>query len=278
MQGAPFTPRDSPPKVRNSYIRVPFDGVLTPSSRHPPNIRVTNCTGETDTVGGVKSRNANDWKWIDRRWTVRPDVRWLILCAALAACTQEATAPRNVAEFSDDFSSGNANRWLPDSGTWTVVNGEYQGSGVSPSGFGPNQSVVRDLQARDVDIELDMRSVAGVDKGLILRSADPYNQIELNFRAARPNAYPADLVVQELTNGSQSFYIGEFAVLIPHDVGQTIHVRARLVGPQLTVWMNGAVVLDSSFSFAIRSGRVGIGVLAGQVAAFDNVRIHMLGT
>lgn len=203
---------------------------------------------------------------------------WLaVLGVVITACSAEPTAPHDLSAFSDDFSSGNANRWLPDSGTWGVLNGEYQGSGALSSGFGANQSVVRDLQGRDIDIELDMRSVGGVDKGVILRSADPMNEIELNFRAARPNAYPADLVVQEVTNGSQSFHVGEFAVLIPHDVGQTIHVRARLVGSQLTVWMNGAIVLDSSFAFAIRSGRVGVGVPAGEVAAFDNVGVHVLG-
>jgi len=78
-----------------------------------------------------------------------------------------------------------------------------------------------------------MTSLDRVDKGLILRSAGPGDQIELNFRAERPDDYPADVIVQEIS-GCEGRSIRRVSVIIPHQVGQTIHVRVRLVGSQLT--------------------------------------------
>ena len=187
------------------------------------------------------------------------------------------TVPPSGVAFFDDFNGGNADRWEPTGGIWSLVDGRYEGQeteGTTCMGFAPNQSIIRDMQARDVDLEVDMTSLDRVDKGLILRSAGPGDQIELNFRAERPDEYPADLIVQEISACERTLYTPEFSVIIPHQVGQTIHVRARLVGSQLTVWMDGALVLDEAFPFASRQGRLGVALLG--VAQFDNVAVRVL--
>jgi len=184
--------------------------------------------------------------------------------------------PTGVAFF-DDFNEGTAARWEPMGGIWSVVDGQYEGQeteGTACMGFAPNQSIIRDVQARDVDVEVDMTSLDRVDKGLILRSAGPGDQIELNFRAERPDDYPADVIVQEISGCERTLYTPEFSVIIPHQVGQTIHVRVRLVGSQLTVWIDGALILDDAFPFASRQGRLGVALLG--VAQFDNVAVRVL--
>ena len=195
----------------------------------------------------------------------------------VTVCGHDSTALNGGADFFDDFGDGTAARWTTDAGSWSVAKGQYLGGSTQASGcqgLGPNQSLIRDLPARDVDLQLDMTSLTGVDKGVILRSAGPENQLELNFRAERPGAFPADLVVQEIANCARTFHVPEFAVFIPHQVGQTVHVRIRLIGSQLTVWMDGATVLDHAFPFAERTGQVGVAVQG--VTAFDNVSARVL--
>jgi Resolvase, N terminal domain len=89
--------------------------------------------------------------------------------------------------FCDDFSSGTAEQWEPQVGVWTVEDGEYVGEGTfNPTCFGIsndelNRTLIRNLEASNVDVRVDIRSIERVDKGIILRSTGPDNQIELNF-------------------------------------------------------------------------------------------------
>src|SRR6266487_1104142 len=164
-----------------------------------------------------------------------------------------------AAFFCDDFSTGSTDQWSPGEGLWTVKDGAYVGEGTDErfgcGEFPTNQTLIRDFQARDVDLELDMMSIQRVDKILVLRSADPDNQIELNFRAERPDEFPSDLVVQERSRCNFTLLTPEFSVLIPpHQVGQTIHTRAQLVHERLRVWIDGTLVLNRSFPFSVRSG------------------------
>jgi len=201
--------------------------------------------------------------------------------AAAEPC-HHRSARAAAAFFCDDFSAGNADRWSPSGGLWAVVDRRYVGEGTDErfgcGEFPTNQTLIRDFQAQDVDIELAMTSIARVDKILVLRSADPDNQIEVNFRAERLGEFPADLVVQERKQCAFTLLTPEFSVLIrPHQVGQTIHARAQLVHDRLRVWIDGTLVLNRSFPFAVRSGALGVGVIGGGVTAFDNVFVHRLG-
>jgi hypothetical protein len=174
------------------------------------------------------------------------------------------------ADFCDDFSDGTAARWETQGGTWDVIDNEYVGTGVHDAcatGFSTNETLIRDLRVTDVELRVDMRSEQRVDKGIVLRSTGPGDQIELNFRAAPFN----DLVVQELA--ACQFILLDFAAQIPHQVEQTIEVHAKLVGDRLVVWIDGELVLDRSFPFRAKSGSVGLAVIEGGITAFDNVQV-----
>lgn len=196
----------------------------------------------------------------------------LLVFTILAGCVESATGPSRKTEFVDDFTSGNAGQWIPDGGAWNVANGQYQGETSAPSacgGFGPNQSVIGDLSARDVDVQLDMTPSPGyVDTGVILRSNGRADQLELNLRAAPWN----DLVVQEIVGCTRTFHVPPFTIAVPHESGQTIHVRVTLVGNRLKVWMNDIAFLDSDFPLVGKAGRVGVAVQGR--GAFDNVRVR----
>ena len=104
------------------------------------------------------------------RLTVR-----LTLVLAILFVSQQGFAAST--RFSDDFDSGSASGWSTDGGTWEVVDGRYVGTGAwdasSPCGVPANETLIEDLEGRDVDMQLDMTSIAGVDKLVVLRSTDP---------------------------------------------------------------------------------------------------------
>lgn len=182
--------------------------------------------------------------------------------------------------FCDDFSDNSAERWDPQDGAWAVEAGRYVGQGefgVPCTGFSSNETLIDQLVARNVDIQLDMRSLERVDKGIILRSTGANNQIELNFRAERPGEFPSDLMVMENVDCGQVLHTAEFEILLPpHQVRETIHVRAKLVGNRLQVWVDSEKVLDRSFEFAAVRGQVGLAVIEGGITQFDNVQVTVL--
>ncbi|MET0658691.1 MAG: hypothetical protein ABW110_11115, partial [Steroidobacteraceae bacterium] len=139
------------------------------------------------------------------------------------------------------------------------------------TGFSSNETLIRHLDAADVDVRLEMRSIQRVDKGVILRSTAAGDQIELNFRAS---PFFSDLVVQELV-GCQFNFLESAS--IPHEMGEVLQVRIRLVGQRLTVWVKQRLVLNRELPFHAKRGGVGLAVITDQgVSAFDNVRVQVL--
>lgn len=184
-----------------------------------------------------------------------------------------ATQPMRPGSVCEDFDEGNAENWQPVDGTWFVQHDEYvarAGNDRCGTGFSSNESLIGGLQATDVDMSLEMRSIQRVDKGIILRSIDPSNQIELNILAAPYNIL---YIGQLIDCQSQQYY----SVPIEHQLGEVIKVRVRLVGQRLMIWVNGRSILDGEFPFFMRQGAVGMTVITDLgYAVFDNVRVDVL--
>jgi hypothetical protein len=197
---------------------------------------------------------------------------------ALYALNQPPVAARYcetqpLATFCDDFTSGTAERWQTEGGVWSVENQEYVGRGeadVCGTGFSSNQSRIPNLSASDVDVSVTIRSLEGVDKGLVLRSTNLGDQIELNFRADPFN----ELIVQELRDCQ--FILLESGFALPQAMQTKTRFRAKLVGTRLSVWMNDRLILSRSFPFTATAGGVGLSVIDGGLAAFDDVRVRVL--
>lgn len=186
-----------------------------------------------------------------------------------------ATQPIGPNQFCDDFEDGAAEEWEPIGGTWTVERNVYSGRAGAEvdqcsTGFSSNESLIRELQATDVDVTLEMHSIQRVDKALVLRSTDPGNQIELNFLTAGYNV----LAIQHSIDCVQ-----EYLSFVPfeHQLGEIIKVRVRLVGQRLQVWVNGSPLVDGEYPVRITAGRVGVAVISDLgYSVFDNVRVDVL--
>jgi hypothetical protein len=175
--------------------------------------------------------------------------------------------------------------WMPDGGTWTVVNGQYLGTGpdapVTCVGAGSSMtaSLVDNFSAADVRLHVQMTSLDRPDKVLVLRSKDSGNRIELNFVAAwDDNGTPGGnvMVIQELVNCQQSFLVPPNTVSVPHNVGDTLTVDLDLRGTQLTVKVGGAQVFDGAITAATDPGGVGLAVITGETVRFDDFWVEAL--
>jgi hypothetical protein len=136
--------------------------------------------------------------------------------------------------------------------------------------------LIQHLEAADVDVRLQMRSIQRVDKAVVLRSSSPGNQIEVNFLAQPYNA----LAIQEVVNCEQTIYeiLSGFDIpAINHELGEIIDVRLRLEGRRLQVWMKGRLVVDRVFPFQATRGSTGVAVITDLgYSVFDNVRVDVL--
>lgn len=188
--------------------------------------------------------------------------------------------------FNDDFSTPIGDRWDLHGGTWEIVDGRLQGLGEvdrlnapdPASGGGVDLAgavaTVHGLTATNVTVCLDMTALERPDKGVVLRWRGPKDGIWLGFRGRESEDYPSDLTVEQAIRGVPTLLTPEFSIPIDvHDIGDTIHACATLVGQRLRVVIDGRRVLDRSFPFQVRAGAVGVHALADNLVAYDNVRV-----
>jgi hypothetical protein len=186
-----------------------------------------------------------------------------------------------------DFTAmSQASSWTPEGGAWSVVNGEYVGTGpASPltctggDGSVMTASLLGGFNAADVRLHVQMTSVDRADKVIVLRSQDSGDRIELNFVAHwNDNGTQAGgmLVVQQLVNCEESFLVPPDTVSVPHDVGDTLTVDLVLRGTQLTVKVGGSQVFDGALAIATNPGKVGLGVIFGGTVRFDDLWVEAL--
>lgn len=189
--------------------------------------------------------------------------------------------------FQDDFATAIADRWSFHGGAWEVVEGQLQGLGEvdhlhvdSPSALDLAGAVAtaNGVVATDVSICADMTSLDRVDKGFVLRWIGPNDGIWLGFRGLESfiiEGLASDLTVAEAVDGKPMLFTPSHTIpILSHDLGDTIHVCAVLVGQRLTVDVDGQRVLDREFPVQVRAGAAGVHALAANLAAYDNVRIN----
>jgi hypothetical protein len=204
--------------------------------------------------------------------------------ALLLALSFIATIAQAKRTFTDDFNDGKDSHWNAVYGEWTVVDGQYVGIGLPSlpqgcSGKGQDSpcglysTYIKGLTATDVDMEIDLTAVNGVDRHILLRSDGPCgNAVDLNFRGLWYN----DLAIQQNGDNGQIFEIRPGVSQDPWS--QPTHVHIRLVGKHLTVWVDGSVVpfVDQDYDFYLTNGRIGLGTQQYEEQHFDNVNISVL--
>lgn len=204
------------------------------------------------------------------------------MCSDLGALDSDATS-RMCFDFTDP---SEASSWMPDGGTWTVVNGQYVAMGPADpvtcvnAGSFITASLVDNFSAADVRVHVEMTSIDRPDKVIVLRSRDSGDRIELNFIAYYEyggNLLGGELVVQELVNCQQSFLVPVGTISVPHNIGDTITVDLELVGTELTVDVDGSQVFDGALTtVATDPGGVGVGVITSATTVFDDFWVEAL--
>lgn len=186
------------------------------------------------------------------------------------------TAQPDACDFCDTFNGGVANRWQPVAGSWSVQSRQYAGRGVADvCALGPlyhssNESLVRDLQARDVDVEMLMRVRDELPGAFVLRSSGPGNQIRV-FVSNRWSAFS----VQEVRDCQVLLAEGRSAPRrLP--VESPARFRVQLIGNYLRVWRNDHLMGEGAFPFTATSGSVGVSVSDGGRVEFDDVRVKII--
>lgn len=134
-----------------------------------------------------------------------------------------------------------------------------------------SHALVPDVTARDLRLRARLTSLTRVDKVLVLRSADPGNRVQLNFRALDDDGAYGDLMVQEIRDCVFTVFTGEGEVPIPHAIGEPLEVVIDLVGSRLAVDVDGRNVFDREVPVALREGKIGFGVIDRSVTVFDDV-------
>jgi hypothetical protein len=186
-----------------------------------------------------------------------------------------------------DFSapSQGSSSWMPEGGTWTVVNGQYIATGPDApvtcvdAGSLMTASLVDNFSAANVRVHVQMTSVDRPDKMIVLRSRDSGNRLELNFVAYwdyNGTRVAGELVIQELVNCQYFLRAPLDSISVPHNIGDTITVDLDLRGTQLTVKVDGTQVFDGALTIATDPGGVGVGVITGGTVRFDDFWVEAL--
>lgn len=159
--------------------------------------------------------------------------------------------------FEDSFDDGDANGWIPTSGSWNVVGGEYicfadEGRSLVGEGFWT-----------DYAVGAEIKPLAGrIDAGLIGRAQDEEHfylaqLIDNNARLFRRNSGRWEGLTDE-----------PYAL----EYNQTYRVKLEFRGTRINMYINDALV-TSIEDAAYLSGRVGLRCAAGARAAFTNVTV-----
>ena len=135
-------------------------------------------------------------------------------------------------------------------------------------------SILTGVNLTDVSVTATMASLERVDKVIVLRSADPRNRVQLNFRAISEDGHYGDLVVQEIKDCVFTKYTSEGAIAVPHAMGEKIAVSVDLIGTHLAVQVNQRAVFEGDVPVAIRAGDVGVGVIDHSTTVFDDLVIR----
>jgi hypothetical protein len=121
--------------------------------------------------------------------------------------------------------------------------------------------------ARDVAVEVKFKTISGkVDEagGIVLRYTPD------NYYIARANALENNVILFKTVNGRRS-HIQDVPVPVASGVWHTLRFEA--LGSQLTISLDGKVVLKRKDTTFTNSGKVGLWTKADSVSAFTDLKI-----
>ncbi len=170
----------------------------------------------------------------------------------------------------DDFSGDNPEKWDTfNSNSWSIQDGKYGldntfGSGVTNS-FPKDQ--YWDHRWENISYEIDVVSVSGLDKNVLVKYVDPQNFIEIHH-----SVHTLYLVKYSQSNGTQ--ILGSTGLGNTH--GVTYKYKTILDGNNIKVYLNDNLLFDVvEPSPLFNSWRIGMRVGNAEVW-YDNVLVTSL--
>lgn len=183
--------------------------------------------------------------------------------------------------LSDDFSTGIEPWWTTSrESVISAVDGALDINFVTNSQYGNHWVELNTCSYVDFDASFRMRDLDGTTNKVFQFRSYQLPEVftrfgyRLNFRSSSYN----DVVLSEREYGAVRRLASGSA---PHSTNQWIDVRVQAVGPTITVWMNGSVVLSYTDENPLGEGTVMLVAPAGASLAahvqFDDFAIQPVG-
>lgn len=180
-----------------------------------------------------------------------------------------------VTSINDDFNDGNDNGWTRYEGDWSVVNGEYAGTGAGSFG----KTVIGSSLWSDYSVEADIRRLTSTgDAGIVVRVNNPASGKAFVNNPDYLQGYYAHITAQGVHLGKMNYGYQalDFAAMsLPADSWH--HLKVVVSGTHIKIYVNHGVspvidYTDTSMN-PFTHGKVGLRVMNSN-ARFDNVKVN----
>ena len=201
-----------------------------------------------------------------RMWKRLAAVLLMIGCSASAG-----EGPKKTWTFEDDAAGSTPRGFSPSVGQWKVVatdDGKVLAQSAKSADPVFNVTLVDDTNARDVDISVKLKALAGeLDQGggLVWRAKDAQN-----YYIARFNHKEDNFRVYKVVDGkrSQPFQNAD----VKHHDGWTI-VRVTMMGDHIECYLDGKKYLDVQDTRFPDAGKIGVWSKSDAQSQFDDLAL-----
>lgn len=170
--------------------------------------------------------------------------------------------------FFDDFNDGNANGWVSDSGTWSVVNSAYNGTagqGNSLSTAGSNAWTDYTLQAQ---VNVNSNAGGNNDAGLLFRFTDANNYYILAIRNNNNTTVPKMQILKKV--GGVQTALGSASPSVAANTAYTYKIVVN--GSSIQAYKDGVLQISVTDT-SLTNGKIGARVYATTKAVFEDVSV-----
>jgi pectate lyase len=184
--------------------------------------------------------------------------------------TPTPTLPQGTTLFSDDFESGNANNWVPTTGTWSVVldSGSYVYY-QSTTSEGRTSAGSSSWTNYAVEAKVKIDNFNGANRAYVCgRYRDGNNY----YCASLYNSSGGTLEIRRKVGGSSTTLVSKTNVGFAAGTWYTVKLVRN--GSNISIYLNGTQVLTATDS-SLTSGAVGL-IGYKVIAKYDNVVVSGL--
>lgn len=177
----------------------------------------------------------------------------------------------------DDFSDGNLNGWIIESGVWNIDNTQLFGKGTGKLQAG---RINNDNKTWDnYRIELDVKNENGVDEGIGFRRTDTNNNYELILRHGTGAHNTPEIIIAKIQNGIFKRLYSTRTIALKNQV--SYHIKLEVVEEHIQLWIDNTFITEiTDKGTSVKKGSLSLSYWTGDVGTaqirFDNIKITEL--